>query len=172
MKAENTNIKVIVARLLNEFVDDRRPKMMRKPYLHFAALFSIAFLFAPSVLAQGTTNSFLPREFQGVWVADDDRECPDLRRDEDAYGMGEGRLLLRGNKFYSHESLCRITGQVKKSCCNVENEQTIAANYSCGKYTGRVLLHLSRSKGEVILIESYENAASGPVLRIYRKKCG
>jgi hypothetical protein len=132
----------------------------------------VALLFPPSVLAQNPASTLLPRDFEGVWVSDADRKCPDLTRDEDASGMGEGRLLLRGDKFYSHESLCRITGQVKRSCCNVENEQTIGANYSCGKHRGRVLLHLRHSRGEVMLIESYENTASGPVVNVYRKKCG
>jgi hypothetical protein len=121
--------------------------------------------------AQSLANSSLPLEFHGLWVTDADRECPDLKRDEDAHGMGEGALLLHGDKFYSHESLCRLSGQIKKSCCDGEGKQTIASNYSCGSYTGRVLLHLRRSRGEVMLIESYENAASGPVVKIYRRKC-
>jgi hypothetical protein len=137
-------------------------QMMIKLYLYFA-VFCVAFLFSSSsVVAQEETNTSLPREFHGVWVTDADRRCPDLRRDEDANGVGEGALLLRETKFYSHESLCRITGQVKKSCCDAKNEQTIAANYSCGKYGGRVILHLRRSGGEVMLVESYENAALAP----------
>jgi len=142
---------------------------IRKRYFHIITIVLLLVLWPRSLVAQEAAN--LPREFQGLWVENSARECPALTRDEDARGMGEGALLLRGNKFYSHESLCRITGQVKKSCCDGHNERTIAANYSCGEYKGRVLLYIRNSGSDAMLIESYENPASGPVLKIYRKKC-
>ena len=134
--------------------------------LHIAL--AVAALAATST---ASADNIFPPEFHGLWVANDERECPALTQDEDAYGMGEGALLLRGNKFYSHESLCRMNGRVAKSCCDGENERTIAADYSCGRYRGRVLFHLRPFAGGVMLVESYENAASGPVVKIYRKKC-
>jgi hypothetical protein len=144
---------------------------IRKRYFHTITALLFVLLSPRSLSAQEAANTVLPREFQGLWVENSARKCPALTRDEDARGMGEGALLLRGNKFYSHESLCRITGQVKKSCCDDDNERTIAANYSCGGYKGRVLLYVRNSESEAMLVKSYENAASGPVLKIYRKKC-
>ena len=123
------------------------------------------------VYAQNRATAALPPEFHGLWVESSSRECPKLTRDEDAYGMGEGALLLGANKVYSHESLCKITGRVIGACCDGDDERTIAANISCSGSKGRVVLYLRHSDGEVMLVESYENSASGPVVKIYRKKC-
>jgi hypothetical protein len=75
------------------------------------------------------------------------------------------------DKMYSHESLCKITGRVTTNCCSSGGEQTVAASYSCGRDKGRVILSLKRFEGGVMLIEIYENSASGPVVEIYQRKC-
>ncbi len=82
--------------------------------------------------------------------------------------LGEGALLLRANKRYSQESSCRITGKVTSGCC----DRTIAANFSCDGYKVRMSLHLGQLAGEVILVEHYETAVSGPAIKVYRRKCG
>jgi hypothetical protein len=113
----------------------------------------------------------LPPAFEGLWVTDESRECPQLERDENAYAMGEGALLLRGTKYYAHESICRITGQIRKGCCDHDNQMTVAANFACGRARGRVLLFLERDGQNISLLESFENASSGPSVRVYRRKC-
>ena len=114
----------------------------------------------------------LPPEIQGLWVEGQERECPDLMNDEDAAGMGEGALLLHGDKYYSHESLCRATGRIIKSCCDTNDTITIATGYVCGRYRSKVVFFLQRFKGDQMLIEVVpENASSGPIVKTYKKKC-
>jgi hypothetical protein len=145
--------------------------------LHRCSLFALGAFFilsaTPAVSQQKPlTLMSLPHQFNGLWVEDDQRECPQLIRDEDAVGMGEGALLLRRNKFYSQESLCRFSGRITKSCCDDHDDQTFAANYSCGRYRGRVILALRRIGGRITLIEVFESAASGPTVTLYSRKCG
>ena len=85
--------------------------------------------------------------------------------------MGEGALLLRADKMYSQEALCKITGHVVNSCCDYDGEQTVAANYSCGGHKQRVILSLKRFERGVTLVEIYENSASGPSVKTYSRKC-
>ena len=107
--------------------------------------------------AMAKDNFSLPSEFHGLWAEDAKRECPDLKHDEDAYGMGEGALLLRADKMYSQEALCKITGHVVNSCCDYNGERTVAANYSCGGHKQRVILSLKRFERGAMLVEIYEN---------------
>jgi hypothetical protein len=106
----------------------------------------LAVIAAPA-LAKDESYAKLPPEFNGLWVVDEADSCPVLERDDDAYGMGEDRLLLRGDRFYSHESLCHIRDRLAQSCCNGENERTVAVNYSCGaRHAGRVTLYLRHTR--------------------------
>jgi hypothetical protein len=119
----------------------------------------------------------IPKEFQGLWVEEADTSCPVLRRDDDALAAG-GILLLRRDKMYSLESLCRTTGKVTKSCCDWKDRWTVAVNYLCaGEGEGvkwsklRIIFHLRPVTNGQVLIKSWENAASGPTVTVYQKRC-
>jgi hypothetical protein len=69
-------------------------------------------------------SNVVPQEMEGIWVKEK-VECPKLDRDEDAGSMGEDALLLRGEKYYKHEQLCKLNGPITKSCCDDKGEFTI-----------------------------------------------
>jgi hypothetical protein len=146
--------------------------MMRDTAIRIVVVISCILLGSDSLSAQNTTNQILSPRMQGLWVTDKGHECPELKKDEDAYGMGGGALLLRGDKFYSHESLCRIVGRITRGCCDDKDEETLATTYSCGRYRGRVVFALRRANNVTTLIEVIpDNAASGPIVKVYQKKC-
>ncbi len=85
-------------------------------------------------------------------------------------------LLLRKNKYYKHEQLCRLVGNVSKSCCDRENEETVATTYLCGNVRGKVVLYLRGIASDdpvltEVVVPGTPKDTSGPSVHIYRKKC-
>ena len=111
-------------------------------------------------------KSYLPPKFEGIWVtADSSNACAHIAGDDDVLGVGEGVLLLRGRKYYSHKARCVIQS-VLPNCCD---EKTISATYACGKYKGRVVLKLHDTPDNTLLIETV--ISEDPIVRVYTNRC-
>lgn len=93
----------------------------------------------------------IPQRFQGLWVSPEIMDnpsrqyisergeysnCPFLSKDEDMRGAGEGSLLLKGDKFFKHEELCRV------SKINSQTEDQLSASITCGRAKASVHLRL------------------------------
>jgi len=105
----------------------------------------------------------IPQRFQGLWVSPeilddpsrryiDERGksslCPPLSRDEDMYSAGEGALLLKGDKFFKHEDLCRV------SRINSGTQDQLIASMTCGKARAKVTLQLRKNRASTELLIS------------------
>jgi hypothetical protein len=101
---------------------------------------------------------------EGVWVAEQAKECPPLPTDEHMNTVGEGALLIRGTKYYSHESLCRIATSA------VRGSELFIGGYDCGTQKGEVTLFLHVDKERSFLVEIVKTG-SNVFGRTYLKKC-
>jgi hypothetical protein len=115
------------------------------------------------VCAQQAQLTF-PKSLQGLWVSDE--TCPTIKSDEDVGGAGEGILLLKGDKVYSHESLCRIN-KVLFAAANLAIGQ-----YRCGRVMGKFTLYLSQlSDGRELLVTVFELSSSNAFAQHFTKRC-
>ena len=114
----------------------------------------------------------MPTEFHGLWLSDSAQECPAGNNvDFMNFAAGGAGLYVDGSNYVSTESECTFNGTPKKSCCDSETSQTVSSAFQCGNSKGKVLLHVEIDNTKPILVEAYENVASGPNVTIYRKQC-
>jgi hypothetical protein len=128
---------------------------------------------------QRSVDRALPSQFHGIWVTEESLKsgwtgengghvaCPPIRKDEDAYGIGEGVLVLRRDKLYSQETDCKLV-IVSKICCDAEEEDTRGGTIVCGRNRTPVIFHLRKDSEELIVAE-YDVGASGPSIKKYRR---